>query len=192
MFMYVCDWFAKHKAKDKGYFVEIGAYTGKTQNSTFVLEKKGWHGLCFEPVYGNFRKLKKRRKCECINAAVYDYTGEIEFVEVDISGWGGISESHQPKHKERYINSTKKYSVPCIAFNDAVKLQNINYLQIDVEGAESKILKSIDWNFYNIDYICIEDNLRVETKDCYYSNLMNDLGYKEIYFEKKDFLYEKI
>ena len=45
--MTATEWFYKGIGKDikDGYFIEIGVMNGKTQNTTKVLEFKGWKGF---------------------------------------------------------------------------------------------------------------------------------------------------
>ena len=41
-------------------------------------------------------------------------------------------------------------------------MTNIDFLSIDTEGSELAILKTLDFNKYNIDVITIEDNYKDE------------------------------
>lgn len=190
--MNICNYYLQNLAPNKGYYCEIGAFNGKTQNSTIILEKAGWDGVCVEALPSNFKKLRKNRKCSCIQGAIFNKTGTATFVDVGTPGWSGIKETHQEKHKERYNNENyKEIEVPCYTFDQVVSQNTIDYLQIDVEGAEMIILESIDWNLYDIRYICIEDNLRVEQNDNTYYNKLTFLNYKLVYQNNKDFLYEK-
>lgn len=190
--MSICKLYLEKYAPANGYYIEIGAFNGKTQNSTIVLEKAGWNGVCVEALPSNFAKLKKNRTCKCINAAVFNKEGTVTFVDVGTPGWSGIKKTHQNKHKERYSNKDyKEITVPCITFDNVTEKTNIDYLQIDVEGAEMSILESIDWNKYVIKHLCIEDNLKVEQNDNSYFNKLANLGFRLIAQEHKDFLYEK-
>jgi len=190
--MNVCNYYFKNLAPKIGYYCEIGAFNGKTQNSTIVLEKAGWNGVCVEPLPSNFKKLKKNRKCTCVQGAVFNRSGTTTFVDVGTPGWSGIKETHQKKHKKRYNNNNyEEIEVPCYMFNEVITQDTIDYLQIDVEGAEMIILESINWNSYNIKNICIEDNLLVEQNNYSYYNKLISLGYKLTYQNHKDFLYEK-
>lgn len=191
--MSICSLYLEKYAPKIGYYIEIGAYNGKSQNSTIVLEKAGWDGVCVEALPDNFRKLKKNRNCKCIEGAVYNRKGSITFVDVGTPGWSGIKETHQDKHKQRYNNENyTEITVPCITFDSVAEKTDIDYLQIDVEGAEIAILNSINWNKFNIKHLCIEDNLKVERQNDDYSTKLTCLGYMLVEQLNKDFLYEKI
>jgi FkbM family methyltransferase len=175
----------------KGFFVEIGAFDGKSQNSTVVLEKKGWQGVCIEPVRSNFELLQKNRKCKKINGAVWNKSGTIDIADVGIPGWTGIKETHQHQHKEKYNTETIIIPVKCYRFHELDLPNQIDYLQIDTEGCELDILNDIDKTKYNIDYICIEDNLSLNG-DTTYHDFMTKYGYEWIYTYEHDKLYKKL
>lgn len=189
----VCDYYFDHYGKflSQGFFVEIGALDGSNQNSTKILENAGWEGVCVEPISENIRKLKKNRKCRIIEGAVWIETGNVEFADVGIRGWTGIAETHQEFHREKYKDSVVKFSVPCFTF-DSLDLPNrINYLQIDTEGSELKILKTVDMKKYQIDFICIEDNLGL-VGDTTYHMFMNSQNYELVHQIAQDKLYKKL
>jgi len=53
-------------------------------------------------------------------------------------------------------------------------IKHINFLSIDVEGAEIAVLESIDFNKYSFDLITIENNLSIKKL----KNYMSSKGYK--------------
>ena len=175
---------------EKGFYIEIGAFNGAKQNSTIVLEQSGWEGVCVEPMPVNIKRLKKNRRCRIVEGAIWTENGTVEFADVGIPGWTGITETHQQQHKEKYKDGVTKITVPCYTF-DSLELPNhIDYFQIDTEGSELQILASIDMNKYKIDYICIEDNLGL-SGDRTYHEFMAKLGYKLVHKIAQDSLYEK-
>lgn len=175
-----------------GYFVEIGAFNGKSQNSTQILEQAGWNGVCVEPMPQNYKKLIKNRKCNCINGAVWNKSGTIDIADVGIPGWSGIKETHQHQHKEKYNTETIIIPVKCYRFHELDLPNQIDYLQIDTEGSELQILGSIDMAKYKIDYICIEDNLAILNGSTAYHTFMLGKGYDLIHSIAQDRLYKKL
>lgn len=182
----------RNYAPKKGFYVEIGAFDGVSKNSTVILEKNNWEGVCIEANPYAFEKLKNNRKCRCINGALYNYTGNVDFAVMPENkrGWDGIVETLQPRAK-KYLDQSEIHKIPCFDFENLNLPYKINYLQIDVEGAELEILNHIDFSKYDISHICIEDNNKILFDNDEYANYMATKNYKLIYSEGVDFLYEK-
>lgn len=156
------------KNKHSGYFVDIGAHDGVTYSNSLFFENLGWSGLCIEPIKRVYDKLTQNRKCECLYGAISDK--KTDFVEFcNIEGYSemlsGILEDYDNRHKARILNEEKIYKtkrskvkVPNFNFNDFVKNKTIDILDIDTEGNELSILKSIDYKTYSIGVILVENN----------------------------------
>ena len=187
---------------DLGFYVEIGAWDGRKKNSTIILEQAGWDGVCIEPSPASFDLLIQNRQCRCLNVAVYDHDGMVDFALFpNRPEWNGIVESYDELHKQLLESSTptindcisdpaKVVKIRCKSWNSLELPQHIDYLQIDVEGAELPILKCIDWATTTISYICLEDN-NAQHGDSTYKNYMESLGYTSIATSGVDFLYTK-
>lgn len=168
-----------------GFYVDIGAYDGIKISNTYNYELLGWEGICIEPLSGPYSLLTVNRKCKCINGIISDKDDEyLDFCE--ISGYpemlSGIIDNYSDKHKQRIINECdqyqavrKKIKVKNYKFSDVVDNYNINFLDIDTEGNELNILKTIDYNKYNIHIISVEDNA--------------DEGELKDFLESKKFIY---
>lgn len=188
--------------KDPGFYVEIGAWDGRKKNSTIILEKAGWDGVCIEASPPSYEQLIKNRTCRCLNVAVYDYDGDVDYALFpDRPEWNGIVESYDDLHQQLLESSlptldnrtsapANVISIPCRAWNSLELPLHIDYLQIDVEGAELPILKCIDWSAQKISYICLEDNAHQRGDKTYY-DYMTSLGYTCIRTQGVDFLWHK-
>lgn len=178
-----------------GFYVEIGAWNGYKKNSTIVLERLGWDGVCIEPTPTSYAELVKNRKCRCLNVAVFDHVGEMEFaVFPDRPEWNGIIKTfdmaHAKKAQEKYNQELQVIRVPCVTWQELALPRHIDYLQVDVEGAELQILGTVPWPEVRIDWICLEDNASLQG-DMTYRNYMRDLGYRIVRQDHQDFLYHR-
>jgi FkbM family methyltransferase len=159
------------KNKREGTFFEIGAHDGITRSNLYYFEKNlKWKGICVEPHPDRFNELKKNRNCICINGCIFNNEGTADFLQ--INGYSemlsGITVTYDEKHKKRIDSEIKKFGgkkkiikTPTFTFNQICKKTNFNHfdiVSIDVEGSEKIILKSIDFNEINIDFIIIENN----------------------------------
>lgn len=178
------------KGQQYGFFVDCGANDGITYSNTKLFEELGWNGICIEPIPSAFEKLKQNRSCYCIEAAV-GKESEYEFncIEGYAEMLSGIVDKYDPKHLERidreiktYGGSRKTIKVKGFDFNK-IDVTQINYLSIDVEGGESEIIDSIDFNKFKIKVISLENNYGIKynlPKHKYYGKCGGD----EIYVLK--------
>lgn len=163
------------KGIDKGVFIDIGANDGISFSNTYYLEKMGWTGIAVEPIKSVYAKLVKNRRCITINGCICPKTGVDYFRS--ISGHGemlsGLISEYHPKHLRRIKRSVKKYGsqyqdikIDCYNFNELLAKNTItraDYLNIDVEGVEYKILNSIDFDNIHISVIGVENNYKDPT-----------------------------
>lgn len=145
---FVIDYFNNKK---NGIFVDIGANNGISFSNTYYLEKDlQWTGICIEPIPKSFQLLVRNRKCITINAAVADKEGIEKFTVANMLS--GLSKEYDPRHIKRIENTCQKIEeidMHCILLNNILQKYNlyyIDYLSIDTEGNEFKIIKTIDFN----------------------------------------------
>ena len=186
----------------KGFFVEIGAFDGIDGSNCFYFEKfMDWNGIAIEPSPVHFEKLKKNRNCICINKAISNKNDHKEFVEV-INGYiqmSGIVTDEYKKTLDIIMKDPRtkmnKLNIKTSTFKEIVgENKIIDYLSIDVEGEEKRILESIDFNYFNIKVLSVENNYPEQNN---YNNLLKDKGFTyfdkygvdEIYYNKKYFKY---
>ncbi len=153
--------------QEGGFFLDIGATDGIHISNTYYLEKNlGWNGICIEPQHGYFRKLVKNRNCTCVNA-VLDYCVHIvEFFNGDPNGCtaGGIVDEDTDnksfmkhvKYASRSEKSKRETTTLETVLDAHQAPQVIDYLSIDVEGAESRILMNFPFDRYIFSVITIE------------------------------------
>ena len=153
--------------KTNGYFIDIGAHNGIDINNTYYFENEGWDGICFEPLPEIFEQLKQNRKCKVVQKAISDVIGSSQFFT--IKGYSnmlsGLADKYPQDHIARINQEIEQYDqnydyidVMCSTFDKEVKQTNIDLLSIDTEGAELDILKTINFNHYNINIMIITLN----------------------------------
>lgn len=157
------------KNKINGVFVEIGSHDGILLNNTYFFEKElGWRGVCIEPNPKVFQNLIKNRSAECHNVALLNCEGEVEYMA--LTGYtemlSGIVNFYSDDFKTRIEQELSEHGggkelikIDCSTFNKIVedKYLDIDYVSLDVEGAEEPILTSIDFSKYSIKVFTIEN-----------------------------------
>jgi FkbM family methyltransferase len=158
------------KNKTDGFFIDIGASEPIDQNNTYFFEKLGWNGILIEPRIKEYEKLKQERSSYIENIAIYNKCGIEKFICCDgyIKGLSGLLAEQKTEHLNRIFNELLVYGksveiieVQTITINKLLEKYNINtidYLSIDTEGSEYKILQTIDFNKVKIKAISVENN----------------------------------
>jgi FkbM family methyltransferase len=167
---------------EKGFFLDIGAHDGLSGNNTKYFEEKGWEGVCVEPHPKVFEKLKNNRTCRVVNAAIWNEDTEVDFLAVDgyAEMLSGIVESYDPRHRDRVEReistmggSSELIKIKALKFESLDLPYNIDFLSIDTEGSELKILEMVDFTKYHFKVICIENNFM----DPFYETFFSERGY---------------
>tara|TARA_Y100000591_G_C21373289_1_gene469833 strand:- start:73 stop:564 length:492 start_codon:yes stop_codon:yes gene_type:complete len=158
-----------------------------------------WQGIAVEASPLQFEKLKKNRNCELINAALASENKQVEFFEIvegftQMSGINNINFQNSLERIKKNSNSKiNKIKIESKTFNKLIpNHQIIDLISIDIEGNEFEVLKSIDFDEYQIKVIILENNIPnefsyleffLEKNFCYFDRV----GMDEIYYNKKFF-----
>ena len=150
--------------KYKGKFVDIGCFHPTRHNNTYAMYKKGWNGINIDlnpltiELFNFFRD-----KDININAAISDiekiksayFIDELNTQNtLETNHLSFLKNHHGVKDEEISIKEIKTKRLDLIL--DKYNFDNIDFMNIDVEGHELNILNSIDFLKYKIKFICIE------------------------------------
>ena len=160
------------KSHKNGIYVDVGAHDGKTINNTLYFSKNhGWKGINIEPIKSVYDKLIVNRPNDInINCAVCNCDGETDFILN--TGYtemlSGIKNNYDYRHLSRlqFQNKQSNSKTNIIKVNtkkletifNENNITHVNYLSIDVEGAEFEVIKSINFDKVFIDVIGFENN----------------------------------
>jgi FkbM family methyltransferase len=194
-------------------FVDIGAHDGISYSNTYFFEKNlDWKGICVEPNPDQFAKLVKNRLCACVQACVANFSGKALFQKITgnpghewASGLSGLVSKYDNWHLNSFGNfinqntSCEYIEVDCLPIADILDqygIRHIDYLSMDTEGGELEILKSIDYNKYEIVLIDVENNSNdpaiaefLKTKNF---SLIKKIQWDDIYVNNKYLAHQSI
>lgn len=177
--------------KEGGYFVEFGAADGIRHSNTYLLEKEfGWNGILAEPATIWHKTLSSTRSAKIDTRCVWSESNEIVEFSEDMSAElsSATQDRNQGIHEKRRIDA-KRYRVITVSLNDLlVGCQapiEIDYLSIDTEGSEYRIMKAFDWNKFRFRVITVEHNFSEERG--LISELLRSVGYRQVYPELSKF-----
>ena len=109
-----------------------------------------------------------------IHAAITDFDGETQFFENDMINQQNTLENNGTNLKKIKINAFKLQTLL-----EKLNIDNIDFLNIDAEGSDYKVISSLDLNKIRPKIICIEEN-KYNIKDIIngaIQNLMNSNDY---------------
>jgi FkbM family methyltransferase len=147
-------------AKRGGFFVEAGAVDGLGASNTYVLEKVfGWKGICVEPEPEFFEQLQKNRSCQCAPVCLAEKPGIEKF---RVAGYFSGIERFLTEWQQPNWEDGETIEVEAITLHELLKRHNapkvIDYVALDMEGAEYPVLKDFPFDEYHIRLMTIEES----------------------------------
>jgi len=137
-----------------GKYVDIGCYHPIKYSNTALLYKKGWTGINIDlnkttiDLF-NFTRLRDKNIFACLSdrEKIVDV-----YIDNEFSALNSIYKNNIKNHK---IKKYQKIKINTKVFSNVVK-EKFDFLNIDCEGNDYNILKTIDLKKFNPKIICIE------------------------------------
>lgn len=168
----------------RGTYLEVGGADGITHSNTLALRNElGWSGVLVEPDPSMFHLLEASRghSDRIINAAVSPKGGQGK-AELRRAGQLSSLVGHEGEdlHERKRKQHNDIVNVTTIDLTDLIAgMQRLDYFSLDVEGAETAIIESINWNRIQPPFvITVEHNYKEEEKKRL-SSLLEAQGYVE-------------
>lgn len=147
--------------KTNGYFVDLAANHWKDISNTFSLEYYNqWKGVCIEPNPMYLEGLLANRRCKVFTNPVSKNNGEkIDFRFDGVFG-GMVGEEFDNKKldippQDSFVVQLETVNLTTI-LDYANAPSEIDYLSLDVEGAEFYVFSSVDYSKYQFMVISLE------------------------------------
>lgn len=183
-------WLQERFRDRNGFYVDVGALHPFRFSNTAWAYDQGWKGINIEPNLDCFRLFEMLRPNDInINCGISDEEGELTyycFEEPALNGFYIDAHTDFPIREERHI---KVRRLADILHEHNVK--KVDFLDIDVEGLEMKVLNSIDFSV-DIECILLEQHISFEflTETPEYE-FLNKMGYRVAAKYGRTTIYEK-
>lgn len=151
------------KKTQRGFYVDVGCHHPRRYSNTALLYNKGWHGINIDADKKNLKLFKVFRKRDRnIQALISDKSEKLKFYYFDDSALNGILNYSKVRYlkdlgykvlKEEFINTQR---LDDVISKFGIPNNRIDLLDIDVEGYDFQVLKSIDLNLFEIKVILVE------------------------------------
>jgi FkbM family methyltransferase len=165
-------------AKDDGFFVEFGACDGKYISNTLTLEAFGWRGILAEPLPKWHDALRANRSCIIDTRCVWSRSGE----RLTLSEMADDQHATEASVTPGARSTAASHEVASVSLDDFLREHSaprlIDFLSMDVEGAELDILKAFSFG-YRFGFLAIEA-LAAPDGVSQLEHLMKENGYRRI------------
>lgn len=182
------------KNKKKGFYVDIGCYHPTHINNTYLLYKKGWNGINIDVSQFSIDLFKFMRPDDLnYKCAVSETNKKVNlYYQKEHSQLTSINKLTAKKFikgrlKKKIINS---YSLEEILSWGKYKDYEIDFLDVDVEGADLQVLKGLNFSKRKPKLICVEIHQKNFRKHKIYRFLIKK-KYKLIWQESFSFLFKR-
>ena len=175
-----------------GYFVEVGANNGVRDSNTLLLEKCGWSGILIE---ANAELADEASRMRPNARVVQTVVGSgkqsvVRFLTVskpgsNLDGLSSVALSPEVmKQIEDCGGAINSSEIPCRCLDDILsenlsRRQKVDFVSIDVEGAEMDVLRGFNLTFYLPRLVMIEDNSK--GADVNVPHYMKSQGYARVH-----------
>ena len=147
------------KNKKNGFFIDVGSYHPIHRNNTFLLYKKGWQGINVDIHSFSIDLFNHLRPNDLnYNFAVSDKNEILKmYYQKELSQ---LSTIDYVQAKKVFQGPIKEKKIQALTLNEILKIsqieKKIDLLDIDVEGADFKVLQGLSFNKFRPELICIE------------------------------------
>ena len=189
--------------KSKGFYVDVGCYHPLDGNNTQLLYKKGWNGINLDINHYSIKLFNFLRKRDIsIHSGISNKKSKlIMYYRKEINMLNTLDKKIA---KMQFRNGYKKKNIQVNTLNYHIskhskKIETIDFINIDVEGGELNVLKSLNFKTFKPQLVCIEIHNIKNMFDTNYrylksNNVYNFLvkkGYKIVWKHKYSFILER-
>ena len=176
------------KEKKNGFYVDVGCYHPIHRNNTHLLHMQNWSGVNIDTSQFSIDLFNFMRPKDLnYNCAISDKNKNIKlFYQKELSQLSTIEKGQaesvfQGEIKEKEIEA---FTLDEILSRDKYKDSKIDLLDIDVEGADLKVLRGLSFDKFKPELVCVE----IHEKEIEKSDIYNFLIDKTINYYGQEFL----
>lgn len=179
-------------SKEKGFYIDVGANSPRRLNNTYRFYLRGWRGINIEPQPALYREFAGLRTNDInLNIGIAETPGALHFYELEANTLSTFDREAAMKNARRFKSSVRaEYDIPVYPLQTVLQVHlppetEIDFLSIDTEGYDLRVLQSNDWKVYRPAAIVIETGERKIEID----QFLRKVGYSLIYLNGTNSIY---
>lgn len=141
-------------------YLDIGANDPYALSNTALLYKRGGSGILIEPNPKLARRLQRGRgnRDRVLHCGIsFSEENESDLYVLDAHVLSTFSREEAKRYEELGHKILNKIKVPMRNVNDVLEMAGaVDLMNLDVEGLDEKILRSVDWHRHRPICICVE------------------------------------
>lgn len=144
---------------DLGFYIDVGAWEPEKDSITKHFYDQGWHGVNIEPAPVYFEMLNRARPGDVnIQVALGAESGKKPFYFIPHTGLSTMDEryadkwDHDRRTIEKMVVQVETLAAICLIYSPP----EIDFIKIDVEGAERDVILGGDWNKFRPKVLIVE------------------------------------
>ena len=170
----VLDYF---KDKKNGFYVDVGCYHPIHRNNTYLLNKENWNGINIDTsqfsidLFNHLRPNDLNYNCAISNKnEIIKLFYQKELSQLSTTERDQAETVFQGNIKEKEVQA---FTLDEILKRDKYKNSKIDFLDIDVEGADLKVLEGLSFDKFKPELVCVEIHAIEIKKSDIYNFLIN-------------------
>jgi len=151
------------EGQKKGFYVDVGAHHPKRFSNTYLFYKMGWSGINIDAMPGSMKAFDKIRSRDInLEVAVSDKKETLTYYVFDEPALNGfseeISEERIKRGNHRVVDEVRLETSTLEEILDNYLPQGleIDFLSVDVEGFDLRVLRSNNWQKYRPRFVLVE------------------------------------
>jgi len=164
--------------KGDGYYVDVGSSDGVIASNTKLLDDRGWKGVCIDPFPTNMTS----RTCQVFSQPVYSVSRQkVSFRAA--GGMGGITDTLGVGAQTLKVSKAPVVEFETATLDEILEKakapRHIDFMSIDVEGAELEVLRGLSFDKYQVEAFTIEHNFEQPKREAI-RQLLESKGYTRV------------
>ena len=149
----------------KGFYVDVGCHHPHRFSNTYRLYRRGWSGLCIDPLPGVKRAFARhRRRDVVVEVGISAAQGQLEYIMFNEPALNSFDPDTARSYEQMddYCIE-RRVQVPTLPLREVLassRVGKIDFMTIDVEGFDLEVIDSNDWTRWRPSVLVVECHAR--------------------------------